>query len=443
MDFIHVLGRPNDKVKEKDYELATLNVTNRALISLIHGLSQKNFGFDTVKDIALQIQDYKKSKAVNFDLYIDSGGYSIIQGDVPFDKTHMFIESYHQYLEYHHQDFNYIFSLDIPIWGKKGEEEKNTIENLYEFNKISLSYSCDLLQKHKQALIDKFLFVWHFKILDQFETWNKIYDELEINSWIKNRAIGGLVGLRGDLKYIDFSVFIPMAFRCFYDHLDSPYADDIFKLHFLGINRPQDRFVITLLEKLFQHYLKNPSGTDFTYDSINYTKNALFQSRAPAVFNFTNNELTLYKNVHKLPNDIIDHVYFTPDLKEGFLAERKLLANFEKLKDSPVFVPLNVYSNMMLDKYCAHLIDEYQFIDILTSTDFKTKAMKQAYNALHELEQNETSVFSVNFFKELKNDFDMIFDLHQLYVQGRDRRELNNFIRKVVTERIRYPFKFK
>ena len=443
MDFIHVLGRPSDKAIERDYELATLNVTNKALISLIHGLSQKRFGFDTAKDIALQIQDYVRTRPVDFDLYIDSGGYSIIQGDVPFDKTHMFIESYHQYLEHHHQDFNYIFSLDIPIWGKEGEKEKNTIENLYKFNKISLSYSRDLLQKHKQELTDKFLFVWHFKILEQFETWNKIYDELEINSWIKNRAVGGLVGLRGDLKYIDFSVFIPIAFRCFYDHLEGPYANDIFKIHFLGINRPQDRFVITLLEKLFQRYLNDSSQTDFTYDSINYTRNALFKARAPEVFDFKNTELTLYKNVHKLPENIINQVYFTPALKQGFFSSRESLAEFERLKDTSVFVPLNTYSNVMLDKYLSHLIDRYQFIDILTSTDFKPKAMKQAYNALHELEQNEVSVFTANFFKEVRNDLDMIFDLHQLYVHGRDRDELDKFIRKVVREKIRYPFKFK
>jgi len=436
MDFIHVLGRPNDKIKERDYELATLNVTNKALISLIYGLGQKRFGFDTTEDIALQIDDYVQSRSVGFDLYIDSGGYSIIQGDVPFDKTHMFIESYHQYLGRHHQDFNYIFSLDIPFWG--GQDEKNTIENLYEFNKISMSFSRDLLQKHKQALIDKFLFVWHFKILDQFETWNKIYDELEINSWIKNRAIGGLVSLRGRLPHIDFSVFIPLAFRCFYDHLAGPYANDVFKLHFLGINRPQDRFVITLLEKLFRHCLEDSSRTDFTYDSINYTQNALFKSRTLEVFDFKNKELRLYKNVRQLPNDIIDQVYSTPELKQGFLSERELLIQGEKLNDTSVFVPLNTYSNMMLDKYFSHLVDKYQFIDILTSTNFKTKAMKQAYNALHELEKKEPSVFSANFFKELKNDFDMIFDLHQLYVQGRDRKKLNEFIRKVVIEKIRF-----
>ncbi len=451
MDFIHVLGRPSGKVIERDYELAVINVTNKALVSLIHGLSQRNFGFDTAKDIALQIQNYIKSRPIDFDLYIDSGGYSIIAGDVSFDNTHKFIESYHQYLEHHHQDFNYIFSLDIPLWGKKGEEGKNTIENLYKFNKISLSYSRDLLKKNKQELTDKYLFVWHFKILEQFETWNKIYDELEINSWIRNRAIGGLVSIRDDLTISRddlFSVFIPMAFRCFYDHLDGPYAKDTFKLHFLGINRPQDRFVIVLLEKLFQHYLKDSSRTDFTYDSINYKLTSQFQSRTPQLFNFEDSKLIHYKTVDSFPKTIIDQLYFTPELKQGFLSEKELLFQGEKLQDSNVFMPLNVYSNVMQDKYFNHLIDEYQFIDILTFTEFKTKAMKRANNALHDLEQKETSVFSNRFFKELKNDLNMIFDLHQLYTQGRDRdklkdrNKLNEFIKKVISERIRFPFKF-
>lgn len=436
MDFIHVLGRPNDKVKERDFELATLNVTNKALISLIYGLNQKRFGFDTVKDIALQIQDYVRTRDVDFDLYIDSGGYSIIQGDVPFDKTHMLIESYHQYLEHHHQDFNYIFSLDIPFWG--GQDVKNTVKNLYEYNKISLSYSRDLLLKHKQQLIDKFLFVWHFKSLDQFETWNKLYDELEINSWIKNRAIGGLVGLRGRLPHIDFSAFIPTAFRCFYDYSVGPYANDVFKLHFLGINRPQDRFVITLLERLFQHYLNGSARTDFTYDSINYTKSSLYQARDPKVFDFKNSKLSFYKTIHLLPDDIVEQVYFTPELKQGFLSSREVLWQGENLTDTSVFVPLNTYSNLMLDKYCDYLIGKYHFIDILTSTDLKTKAIKQVNNALFELEQHNALVFSTNFFIELKNDFDMIFDLHQLYAHGKDRDELDKYTRKVVVEKIRF-----
>ncbi len=146
--------------------------------------------------------------------------------------------------------------------------------------------------------------------------------------------------------------------------------------------------------------------------------------------------------MHSFPETIIDQLYFTPSLKQGFLSEKELLLQGEKLQDSNVFMPLNVYSNVMQDKYFSHLIDEYQFIDILTSTGFKTKVIKQINNSLHELKQKEPSIFSDSFFKEIKNDFDMIFDLHQLYDQGRDRNKLNKFISKVVKERIRFPFKF-
>jgi len=441
MDFIHVLSQLSKKKKTRDYELATLNVTKKLLISLIHGLGKKSFGFDTAKEIALDIQNYVQSKPINFDLYIDSGGYSIIKGDVPFNNTHKFIESYHQYLETHHEDFNYIFSLDIPLWGS--QDEKNTIENLYKFNQISLSYSCDLLKKYNQALIDKFLFVWHFKILDQFETWNKIYDELQLNSYVKNRAIGGLVGLRGDLTHIDFSIFIPMAFRCFYDHLDGPYAKNVFKLHFLGINLPQDRFAIALLEKLFQQYLDDPDLIDLTYDSISYTIKAFQNVRDPKTYDFHNNQLIQYKSVHRLPDHIVDKVYYTPELKDGFFDAKELLIQGENLTDTSVVMPLSTYSNVMLDKYMIHLVQKYQFIDIITSTTFKTKAMKQANNALIELKNNEPHNFSDNFFKEVENDFDIIFDLHQLYDQGRDRKTLDDFIRETVTGKIRHPFRFK
>lgn len=442
MDFIHVISkRLSGKLKEIDYEMLTLNVTKKALISLIHGLKQKKFGFDTTKDIALDIQRYVNSTPINFDLYIDSGGYSIIKGDVPFEKTHAFIECYHQYLEHHHQDFNYIFSLDIPFWG--GQEENNTIENLYEFNKISLSYSRNLVENHKQNVIDKFLFVWQFKILGQFETWNKIYDELDINSWVKNRAIGGLVGLRGTLPLIDCSVFIPMAFRCLYDHLNGPYANDVFKLHFLGINLHQDRFIITLLDKLFQHYLKDSCRTDLTYDSISYTLKALKKIRDPKVFEFRDNTLFLYKSVHKLPDHIVDEVYFTPEYKEGFLSSLELLRDGENITETSVFSPLITYSEIMLDEYFSYLVDKYELVDILTSTDFKPTAMKKATYNLIQMEKNERSNFSDNFFRELQNDLDIIYDIYQLFIQGADRNTLDDWIRKMITENIRFPFSFK
>lgn len=443
MKFIHVLGSPTpiDTNKKKGYDTPNINLTKRALLSLIYGLKQKNFGFDTVKKIALKIRNYVESEAISFDLYIDSGGYSIIGGDVPFDSTHKFIESYHQYLEHHHMDFNYIFSLDIPVWGK--QNDKNTVKNLYAFNKISQSYSKKLLQRYPEMLLDKFLYVWQFKIIDQYEVWNSLYEELEINQWIKNRAIGGLVSIRDDAHHIDFAAFIPMAYRCFSDHMDSPYAADVFKLHFLGINLYQDRFAIALLEKMFQFYLYGEDHTDITYDSINYKKSSLLNARSLQIYDYCNGQLVLYKSVHHLPEEIVDKVYYTPELKAGFLHAKELLDQGEKLSDTSVFVPLNIYSNIKVDQYFINIIAKYKFVELLTFTDFKTEAMTQVQNALYDMEKNEPAIFPDTFFGETSNNLDLIYDLNQWCVNGRDKKELDRFIREVITERIRFPFRFE
>ena len=56
--------------------------TKNYLFSLIGGLSQKEFGFDTLFKILNKISNFKNSLKDDQRLFIDSGRYSIIKGDV-------------------------------------------------------------------------------------------------------------------------------------------------------------------------------------------------------------------------------------------------------------------------------------------------------------------------------------------------------------------------
>ena len=141
MNYIHVTT-PNLKKDENEIvEKVIANYNRSSLISLIPGLSPLDFGYDTIYKTATDIRKYSKKylKENTGSLFIDSGGYSIIEGKVGPQDTQLTIDSYHIYLQNHINDFDRIFSLDVPINTKY--PSFNTKANIYEFNKRSLSAS--------------------------------------------------------------------------------------------------------------------------------------------------------------------------------------------------------------------------------------------------------------------------------------------------------------
>ena len=182
---------------------------------------------------------------------IDSGGYSIIVGDVPVKHIMKFIGTYHEYQEKARNEYDYIMTLDIPLI--IGDEEFNTKKNVQYFNHRSLSETKENLIRYPE-IREKLYFVWQFKTKEQYDLWDVMYQDLELNNFVKHRALGGMVGLRG-LTGIRFSPFIANSFRCLLDHQESRISTTEFRLHYLGIYIKYDRFIIAFLEKLFQRYL--------------------------------------------------------------------------------------------------------------------------------------------------------------------------------------------
>ena len=182
-------------------------------MSLIGGLRQQHSGPDTLLDQVYEIQQYRDRyvEPCNGKLYVDSGGYSIISGEVKPQNILKTIKIYHLYLKHYPGDFDNIFTLDIPV--VLNDPALNTKANLYRLNYESLSDTLRLLQRSRQ-LQEKVIFVWQFKIPGQYEIWKAIYKELKLNNYIQNRAIGGLVGLHNALRNsgrkIDFSPVIAL-----------------------------------------------------------------------------------------------------------------------------------------------------------------------------------------------------------------------------------------
>lgn len=134
MEYVHVESGLQSR-SGIDYSRASVRQSSRALVSLIHALGKKSFGFDSTLRLAQKIRDYKERLQLeNLKVYVDSGGYSIIKGDVPFDQTTSFINCYNRYLEYEQDSFDFIFSLDIPFWGRDEDSQHLTKKNLFYFN---------------------------------------------------------------------------------------------------------------------------------------------------------------------------------------------------------------------------------------------------------------------------------------------------------------------
>src|SRR6056297_1923973 len=93
---------------------------NKYLFSLINGLSNKNFGFNTIDRVAIEVKRFYNDLYPGEKLFVDSAGYSIIVGDIPSKFINPFMEAYNHFLEnYCKTHCDYMFSLDIPIFLKE------------------------------------------------------------------------------------------------------------------------------------------------------------------------------------------------------------------------------------------------------------------------------------------------------------------------------------
>jgi len=422
--------------KLNDINRLILDQTNYCLISIISGLHQKEFGLDTLSKIKTKIRKFKKD-INDCKLFIDSGGYSIIIGDINPRDFMKFIDCYHDYLNYEYNNFNYIFSLDIPISLKYSDI--NTTQSIYKWNNISLSKSKKLIETNED-IRNKFYFVWHFKILKQYKIWDKLYNELELNNLVShNQAIGGLVGLR-DIVKINFTPFIGMTFKLLYNYISAGNFNKPLKIHILGIYVKVDRFCVCFLEKLFNKILKqyNTSCT-FTYDSINYILSAYLKARELEIFHINENNMIEKFNTSSLINeDILKLVY--KDNFEYIMNELKRIYSNDKLDQIHSFAPLNVYSQLQIDKFISNQIDNYNLIDEIINCSNWYMYKNYVNSVLYDLNYKHGILFTNLFISAIEESIKYIYAFYSLIKNDKfNQVKLNEMIEKTIAN-INYPF---
>ncbi len=403
-----------------DLNPAIIQPDGLALMSLIDGFRQVDFNTHTLADVLERIEKYKALyiDPVSGSLFIDSGGYSIIVGDVHPSAVFRLIQCFNVVLampEY----FDRIFSLDIP-WSKLFDF-MNTKQTVYEFNEYSLSTARAVLMKNEETL-RKFYFVWHFKMPGQYAVWQRLYEELQLNTLIKNRAIGGLVGLRGVTR-INFCPFIGIAYRCLLDFLDADDFEHDFTLHYLGCYLVPDRFIMAVLDDLFTRYLENQVQVSTTYDSISFSHSARMNKAMP-LFHMKGSELTSYPQLIEAPQHILKAVYGESHALRVVQSEIKRRRNHQHLEDTASFVPLNTYSNRQLDLYFEMVVREYGLGEIFFRLKSLTAINHHLALAMDTLQLTHPSVFTKHVRESIFQSMIFIYRFHRWFMASRNRATL-------------------
>ncbi len=442
MDFVNVIGSmPNTEVR-KDLTLASTKVTQKTLISIISGLKQKNSGYDTMQKTIRDFRQFKNeyAKQVDGKLYGDSGGYSIIAGDVNPKDIPKFVSCYNKFFELEHGSVDQFFSLDIPIFLRPEFRDYNTSKDIFEFNHLALSESKKILERDPEFR-KKFNFVWHFKILEQYRIWDRLYEELELSNLISRRSIGGMVGLpkRANIK---FAPFIGLAYRCLYDHQNGPYGNERFILHLLGIKSESDRLAMAVIEALFKAYLPENVEVTITYDSINANRNTHFNVKNLETFRFENGILHRYDNVFSLPQNVIESVYFTTSMQELFARELTQLKTGKNLTSADSFSPLGLYSVKAIDAYFMQRIASYNVANIFLESTSVVQVKHHLEKFVLDMSLEQPKIFTKNFKKTFIENIEWIFKFHYWYIKYRDKKSLGKRITDFIDE-IGYPVKLQ
>lgn len=420
MRYIYVV----DSAADDAFGNVISKISPECLYSLIGGLRQKQFGINTLFEEVSKINKFRSRVIIpnKGKQYIDSGGYSIIQGQVTPNSVRRFIKCYDVYLENEIENYDRVFSLDIPF--SKKFKSINTVDAIYKFNRESLYDLRELMLRYPQ-LKDKLYFVWHFKMNSQYEIWKKIYKELDLEKFIKKRAIGGMVGMR-EITKKSFSPFTPMAYKCLVDFVQNNEDENEFCLHYLGMHINYDRFHIALLEKLFQEYLGPKIIVTMTYDSISYAQTARMGNNGPIYFN-ENGSQFYFKRISDIPEIMLQTIY--GNITSQIIEEINLRSHKQKLANCNSFAPLFINSNINEDKIFESIIDKYEIAKLIILANSPSSITSRLSSIFEEIVKDYEGMFTDEFLKSIVENIEATVVFDQWFRCSRNLTQLDELIR--------------
>jgi len=398
--------------------------TSNCLYNFEWIIGKEKFDVEKMRETVSQLRNTGlKDKTI----YVDSAGYAILSGKVKPGDIESYIERYLKCIENGSDLFNYIFSLDCPFSLKY--PELNKIDKIYSINKNVLMDIMKIADSNP-ALLDKLYYVTHFKTPNIYKVWKRLDLDTGINKIVRNRAIGGLVGLRYATR-IKFSPLIASAYKCFRDYLEAGTFENDFRLHFLGVYLPHDRFVIALLEKLFKRYLYGAVGIIHSYDTAHFEIDAR-QGRIDNFYDFRDSTLTSYSEIPKIPSPVINEIYSGNQYIYCEIYKKKLTNRWTTC-NTPV--PASIYSNRSIDRFFEYIIEKHNMIDEIFH-GFCTKNIRANIdNILTKYGNDHPELFTKIFIKNIGNSVDIILEFHEWYMHSGDYKTLDilmtDFIKRI------------
>lgn len=423
-NYVHTTG----EVVKDNVKILLDPYVNFYLYSLFNAFSESHtFGYDNVDRVSNVFKEfYEILDKSNRKLFADSGGYSIIVGQVKSRDSVKFIQCYNYFLKYYHDFFHNIFSLDIPIFLK--EPNLNTCENIFKYNLRSGIDSKKILDENPK-LYDKFVFVWQFKLLKQFNIWRQVFDQVYANDKrLKNFAVGGMVSLRG-ITNIKFSPFIAMAYKILKIISDKnlPYESI---MHFLGVYHKYDRFTMIFLDKLFNnYYLKNKQcSINVTFDTVNYALTGLYKVREMPLLDLLPNRDPLQLNQY-IQND---------NLRNIILEEIENIHNNLPLKDSKLTGLTYVLYSQIIDQQMKKFIEDENLLNLFLKYPNYNQLKNQLTPILNKGSQKYPIAFQ-NIEQNILANFLWICSFHQIWEEHADMKRIDKGVEKFI-QRIGFPF---
>ena len=431
-NYIHTTSTLDfDPVERK---LLDENIDNY-LYSLINGLQQSKFGLNTLVKVANNnIIPFKKSLNENKRLFIDSGGYSIIVGDVTPRHLNKFIECYCHFLEDYENYYDKIFSLDIPIFLKY--PECNNVDFIKKQNDISLRRSKKIILENPK-IKDKFVLVWQFKLKKQYKIWNELYHKYFKEMKLNNYGIGGMVGLRG-ITNINFSPFISMCYKCLNEIIFGTARSNL--IHLLGVYGLHDRFIMCFIDRLFNEIYLKDREVEVTYDTINYSVGGYMKVRNLSQIIFENDRY-ISKEVVKLTENEVEKIIQDNECREQICKDIFNLSKDKQIEKTHVFAVLNVIYNLEIDNIIKKIIYNKDnqlfnhFINCKNYNQFKGKALSilNGYNTKYPF------IFKNRINKNMVN-FRYLYAFHNWFLNEKDNIQKFEMMHEKFTDHINFPF---
>jgi hypothetical protein len=420
------------------FEDKITRMTCNTLASIWTLIEHPNFkiGNFTHEQRKAKLLDYIQTviKPAGSEVTIDSGGYSVLTGVVPFDQIRGLEAYYLHILEEERNSYDNIFSLDIA-WGMNDIRlQEEEIVDALSFRTAKKTF--DVIERHPE-IKDKFYYIYHFKTFGQHQIWQNHYKHFEIGKRITHRAIGGLVGLKGNAPWTNLSPFTVMLFKCFWDFIYEQNPVDEFKIHVLGVYIPHERFVIALVEKIFRLYFKK-IGWDtklrITYDTTSYVLTELKNYNSMDFWVIDDNGKPVKRNYHKISESILKDAY-GKDL--GYIqTEIQKLQQGARKSNTSDFVPLSVHTQIELDDYLMFIVDDR---DVIEKLDFKNYMNPTKRNPVKAITKELSDSYNRIFNSKLAKDLEQVRSLSYWLFESQVESELEEMIAETI-DHIDYPY---